>query len=189
MKKTTKIICFILSFLIVSSVVHFFVDSWGPKWRLGRIFEKFEIIEMVYLSKAHFYFVAHDDKFYDYCVRHSSSCTTIQNFKNYIINSEIEPFVQGIDFPIDKEQEILSFELHDGPFGDAGLFNYSVYMDKKSGKSIVIELSKRQNTNKSPNLTDLMYLVFFIAAVVFLASGLEKLVNFCKFQPCHVRKK
>lgn len=189
MKKATKIICFILSFLIVSSVVHFFVDSWVPRWRLGRIFEKFEIIEMVYLSKAHFYFVAHDDKFYDYCVRHSSSCTTIQNFKNYIINNEIEPFVQGIDFPIDKEQEILSFELQNGPWGDTDFFNYSVYMNKESGKSIVIEVSKRQNTNKSPNLTDLMYLVFFIAAVVFLASGLEKLVNFCKFQLCHVRKK
>ena len=189
MKKATKIICFMLSFLIVSSVVHFFVDSWVPRWRLGRIFEKFEIIEMVYLSKAHLYFVAHDDKFYNYCVRHSSSCTTIQNFKNYIANSELEPFCKGTDFFLDKKQELLSFELHDGPFGDAGLFSYSVYMDKKSGKSIVIELSKRQNTNKSPNLTDLMFYVFFIVAVVFLASGLEKLVNFCKFQLCHVRKK
>ena len=189
MKKTTKIICFVLSLLIVSYIVHFFVDCWFAKQRLVRIFEKFEIIEKVSLSRANFYLTKHNDDFYDYCVRYSLSCTAIQNFKNYIVNSEIEPFVQGIDFPIDKEQEILSFELQNGPWGDTDFFNYSVYMNKESGKSIVIEVSKRQNTNKSPNLTHLMFYVFFIAAVVFFASGLEKLVNFCKFQLCHVRKK
>lgn len=189
MKKATKIICFILSFLIVSSVVHFFVDSWVPRWRLGRIFEKFEIIEMVYLSKAHFYFVAHDDKFYDYCVRHSSSCTTIRNFKNYIANSELEPFCKGTDFFLDKKQELLSFELHDGPFGDAGLFNYSVYMDKKSGKSIVIEVSKSPNTNGSRNLTDFIYCFLFIVAVVFLTLVLEKFWKFCRFSLHYVNKK
>ena len=91
----------------MSYIVYFFVECWFAKQRLVRIFEKFEIIEKVSLSRANLYLTKHNDDFYDYCVRYSLSCTAIQNFKNYIINSEIEPFVQGIDFPIDKEQEIL----------------------------------------------------------------------------------